>query len=434
MWIVNAGIIAAIAWLGALIGYVIYVEAPFYYIVMMAVLLGVLGFSLLLRRKYRIRLVLVLASFGMTFYAVEAFLTVAAGTDLDTRTGYQVAIDLKSGGVDAFRVVGAFSWKLGRPLVVNGEEIYQLSGIANRTTVFCNESGEYMIYDSDEHGFNNPTGIWGKNRLDIVTIGDSFIHGYCVKSEENVASLLRVVHEATLNLGIAGAGPLTELAIVKEYLGDLEPRTILWFYYEGNDLADLTQETTQRDGLRKYLGTDYRQEILMKQNAIDAVLSQFMDGEMAKLERGFQKRRVPAFFTLRRLRAKIAKLNVEPPDCRAINEDALSLFEQILADAKGYIAQWGGNMYLVYLPEWERYVDIESCTEQYFDDKRVQPFDAILSIAQQVGVPMIDITEAFSAHGAPLSLWETRRMPVGHYNAAGYEVVANEVLKSVNLK
>ena len=35
-------------------------------------------------------------------------------------------------------------------------ELLPLSGISNATTVLCNESGEYSIYQSDRYGFNNP--------------------------------------------------------------------------------------------------------------------------------------------------------------------------------------------------------------------------------------------------------------------------------------
>lgn len=36
-----------------------------------------------------------------------------------------------------------------------------LGGIANATTILGNEIGTRILYESKEHGFNNPRGIWG---------------------------------------------------------------------------------------------------------------------------------------------------------------------------------------------------------------------------------------------------------------------------------
>jgi hypothetical protein len=44
-------------------------------------------------------------------------------------------------------------------ITINGTETLPLGGIANSTTVSCNDGGEFVIYESDEHGFHNPKGI-----------------------------------------------------------------------------------------------------------------------------------------------------------------------------------------------------------------------------------------------------------------------------------
>ena len=43
------------------------------------------------------------------------------------------------------------------------EKIYPLSSISNAITVFDNESGYFPIIETDEHGFNNPKGLYKKN-------------------------------------------------------------------------------------------------------------------------------------------------------------------------------------------------------------------------------------------------------------------------------
>ena len=53
---------------------------------------------------------------------------------------------------------------LNPEIAVDGAEVLPLSGISNRVTVLCNESGKYAIYDSDQRGFHNPKTEYG-NRV-----------------------------------------------------------------------------------------------------------------------------------------------------------------------------------------------------------------------------------------------------------------------------
>jgi hypothetical protein len=85
-----------------------------------------------------------------------------------------------------------------------------LACISNVTTVFCNESGEYIIYRSDDHGFHNSSGLWDKEQADIVALGDSYAHGACVPSEQGFVSVIRSRYPATVNLGVNGDGPQVE--------------------------------------------------------------------------------------------------------------------------------------------------------------------------------------------------------------------------------
>src|SRR5262249_1090715 len=169
--------------------------------------------------------------------------------DFDTRTKLDLIRDLESHNIRAIPAI-APGFLLKRQgdgteksmVKINGVERLPLGGIANTVTVFCNEDGKYVIYESDEHGFHTPKGIWNAGHLDIAAVGDSFVQGYCVPSDQNFVSLIRKHYPATLNLGELGNGPLAELATLKEYLPSLRPKAVLWVYFEGNDLDDLARE------------------------------------------------------------------------------------------------------------------------------------------------------------------------------------------------
>ena len=100
----------------------------------------------------------------------------------------------------------------------------------------------------------------------------------------------------------------------------------------------------------------------------------------------------------------------------------LDLLRDILSAAKVQAGAWGGKLYFVYLPSWQRYaqrpvIEVKARTHT-------------LSLVGTLGIPMIDATAAFQAHGDPLSLFPFRGP--GHYNEAGHRVVAETVLKVIS--
>jgi len=96
--------------------------------------------------------------------------------------------------------------------------IFPISGIANRLTIHCKEQLNYSIYKSDRFGFNNPDKVWDDNNIDILLIGDSFVHGSCVNEKDTISGKIRDISNMNvINLGMGGSGPLIELASLKEY-------------------------------------------------------------------------------------------------------------------------------------------------------------------------------------------------------------------------
>src|SRR5574338_1128152 len=148
----------------------------------------------------------------------------SVNASFDTRTRLEVVLDLRKQGIRAFPDVfpAVLFQSNGKRVITslfstgNGEFL-PLASISNVTTVFCNESGKYIIYQSDEHGFHNPPGLWKKGEVDIVALGDSYAHGACVPSDQGFVSLIRSEFPATVNLGVNGDGPLAMLATLKEY-------------------------------------------------------------------------------------------------------------------------------------------------------------------------------------------------------------------------
>jgi hypothetical protein len=377
------------------------------------------------------------------------------GLDFDTRSKREVVEDLRRSGVDAVPslfpqglVARQSDGTLKSLININGAEILPLAGISNKLAVVCNEGGQFVSHRSDRHGFNNPPQVWDLATVDVVAVGDSFAQVWCVPNEKHLVSLIRDRYPATLNLGMEGNGPLTVLATIKEYAQTVKPKVVLWFYCEGNDLADLDAE--QRTPiLMRYLLSGFSQQLSARQAEIDHSLTEFMEtaGEgnnevLVKLRQMRQllsdTEQVPrlagGIARLTQMRQRLglvdgmrnesfvpAGFNPEERDHRMA--PLIDLLQRILSEARSTVGEWGGTLYFVYLPTWHRYAPGMAGNPDR---------DAVLKAAGQVGLPIIDIHEIFAAESDPLNLFPLRLQ--GHYTEEGNRFVAETVLRSVSLE
>lgn len=368
-----------------------------------------------------------------------AALAVRAGHPIDSRTPAQVIAEMRAGGVEAERIITATNQLfLDRPdgsvesaVRIDGHEVVPLGGVANQRTLLCNENGTWIDFQSDRHGFNNSDDLWRAPALDVAALGDSFTQGYCVPRDKNFVDLIRQRRPATLNLGISGDGPLMELATLEEFLPDLTPRTVLWFYFEGNDLTDL--QTERRNAvLRRYLVDGFSQRELARQADIDqAMLAEVprliaLDAETRQKRLAARDWGLLRFAKLTRVRDLISPIVATDAAAQRTGADLdsanMEVFRTIMTRARDRVATWRGSIYFVYLPEWSRYADYSSWG--------IRQRDKVLSVVGKLGIPIIDLDAAFRATGDPLSLFPFRQ--VGHYTEAGHRVVAQEVLRRLS--
>jgi hypothetical protein len=89
----------------------------------------------------------------------------------------------------------------------------------------------------DHNGFRNKTDL---KSAEIAVIGDSFVEGLTVSYEQLATSLLANLQgKVVANLGQSTYGPQQELVVLKRYGLPLQPRTVVWMFFEGNDLEDV---------------------------------------------------------------------------------------------------------------------------------------------------------------------------------------------------
>ena len=375
--------------------------------------------------EFRVTLAMTLLSIAVAAYGAEAYIRELPrlrvrwaarrfGIPYDARSQIEVVRDLRAEEKDAWPA--AFPAWEGLPAEQEG--LLPLGGISTATTVFCNEMGQYVVYFSDEHGFHNPQGIWSSPRLDLAVLGDSFVQGACVPSEQNFVALLRAEHPATLNLGMVGNGPLLELAGLREFLVDLKPGTVLWVFTEGNDVPfDLDREKGF-PLLTAYLQPGHRQGLQGRQAEIDRLLRRLIDREYIARQRATIAPEVPSrFLQLWSLRQALG-LHVGDPGMNGALVD-LSLFRRILQEAQVATQSWGGRFIFVYLPAEARYFD--AGYRRGYDRLREQ----VLGVLLDLRIPFIDLHPPIVRHPNIAELYAQRGK---HFSPAGNRLVAETIL------
>ncbi len=230
-----------------------------YYIISLTLIVSSVA-SFFVSKELKVNIGIVLISTIIGLYLVDGYLFTKTlqfniwrkGKDFDTRKRHEVYLELKKENKDiSITTHPAILIRINRNNINDSNHILlPLSGISNKKTIFCNENGYYSIYQSDRHGFNNPDTEWDKSQIEYLLIGYSFTHGACVNEENTISGNIRkMIKEkeekgGVLNLGYSNNGPLLELATLREYLPHINPKKVLWIYFEKNDLFDLNYELT----------------------------------------------------------------------------------------------------------------------------------------------------------------------------------------------
>ena len=88
----------------------------------------------------------------------------------------------------------------------------------------------------DSRGFRNDHEI---EQAPVVVVGDSFVEAGLVPYSALLSTRLgRLLDAEVANLGQGAYGPQQELVVLRRYGLPLNPKIVLWFFFEGNDLVD----------------------------------------------------------------------------------------------------------------------------------------------------------------------------------------------------
>jgi hypothetical protein len=394
---------------------------------------AVLALGLRAPARLRSNLALGAAAGVAGLYLCEALLVLGAPEWRERRAKLRRIESLRAAGIDAYPGVAPIHFMRARAaafegaesVLVDGVPTLPLSGIAHRRTVACREAGDWLEYDSDEHGFHNPPGSW-QAPVHLAFLGDSFVHGNCVPSQLNLVGWARRRVPATLNLGMAGSGPLAMLAALREYLPRVRPRTVVWCHFGGNDLLDLRAES-EHPILRRYLEPGFTQDLDRRRAATDGALRGYTErSAMPALEHGAAPR--VAWARAARLGALRSRLGLAfaDPYGLAASEDEYRLFARVLAEARRATEGWGGRLVFAYLPAWP--ATPRQLGEAEYARAKAAMGERARGVVASLGIPLVDVERRFEAEPDPRALYAC---PGCHYSASGYELAARTILDAL---
>jgi hypothetical protein len=337
----------------------------------------------------------------------------SAPIDFRTREQFLTAVRRHHpDAVSAVKLAPAFD---SHPVADGG--MIPLGGVANAYTVLCNQTGNFVTYESDEHGFRNPRGIWNSGSADVAVVGQSLAQGYCVRDGAGFVDLLRRRYPRLLNLGFSGGTPLFQLAAIREYLPAERPRLVLWAFSEWIDLHDYRSHPRPA-ALARYLDDSYSQHLAERQPAVDDLVRRAVDEYERPQPPGVMSAGERAGAVLKLWSVRQA-LNPETDEDRV--ESLFAALAEALPVAQREVKAWGGELCVVYLPSWVRY--------EHRHDQMQSERERVLRMVRALNIPLFDAEPAFDEQADPLSLFPFRTF--GHYNEHGHALVAEALLDAL---
>ncbi len=404
----------------------------FYYIASVSILLFSI-ITIFLSQKTKTYLIIIFLSLAFSFYLFEAYLIIndstlrkakiykkKTGNIYDKRSKLEIYNDLKKNDKEISVTIFPF-----KHLNKSNSNFIPLSGKSNSKTIFCNENGYYAIYKSDRYGFNNPDEEWDKTVIEYLLVGDSFVHGACVNRPNDISSKLRnISNKSVISLGYGSNGPILEYASLREFFPN-RVKNVLWFYYEGNDVKNLSDEL-RNIFLRKYIkNINFSQNLKKKQSLVDNLSEKIINLERKEAAKKAKissdlKYKIYSYLKLNKLRSNLNILlpsKRRPPTQNKIKPE----FKEILKLAKELTEKKGSNFYFIYLPTYKRYKKIDNNDVNY---------NKVKSVMNELKIPFIDIHKVFDKEKNPIKLFPFEMY--GHYTVEGNEIIAQEVFEFIN--
>ena len=442
-----------------------YHMAQAYFFIFLSVLVFALNF---LNKSIQLYFNIIFFSFIFSLFMLEGYFFYTSKTKLVIPDKEQLANTNASLQME-IKKKGGYIWNF-----VEKDDLMSFSGISNSKIIFCNEDNFYSTYTSDRYGLNNPDYVWDEQKLDIVLIGDSFVHGACVNEGDDITSnIRRLTNLNAINLGWPRTGPLSQYGSYLEYI-EKKPKYLFWVFFGTNDVVDLKREL-KNITLAKYISnSNFRQNLKNKRDEINLILKEnhnlFMQTNF-KLYKINKFKNFINYMKLYKTRQfllyKISEIININKKSSAQNKEVCTAWVNIntkknktLSDYDGEIIQereldkyiWnnkkcineGLNEYFNILSKMKKITDKNDTKlvliyftrpENGFSKKAsslLEMKEAIFKRMEQNNIDVIDIDNAINENFPIPSVLYPKHHPGYHYNKLGYRFIGEKIVEFIN--
>ncbi len=363
---------------------------------------------LLFKNETRIKILTIFYSTFLSFFLIETYLTVINSSKFNLNNYEKRSLYNNMKKSDPNVTVAML------PININ-DELYTLSGISLKKTIYCKEHDYFSIFNSDRYGFNNPDTVWDQNKIEYLLVGDSFTLGSCVKEKNTIAGNLRKNDNTNfiINLGYSGNGPLLEYASLREYLPLMNVDKIFWIFYEGNDLLELKGELKNKILIKYIDDSNFSQKLWNRQKYIDNYLNGIINKNLDDTSSYIQKNKFIKFKNF----LKLYYLRLYFLES-FFNELPYADFEKILKLTKKLAIQNNSELYFVYIPTFEN-------LNNKFFNRYDKIYENIIKIVDDAKIKKIDLYKEFLSLKNPKEIYPFK--DDGHLNERGYNIIANKI-------
>lgn len=313
-------------------------------------------------------------------------------------------------------------------------------GPINKLSLDSDEDGIMGLVINDKYGFKNDNKNY-ENAIDVMIIGDSFAEGVPFGNKDDVSGLINLNSDYnSINYGISGAGPLNSLGVLREYGKNFKPRNIFYFFYEGNDIKDLSDE--KKSYLVKYLNRSFNQDLFNSETELQSFLNSYEKlffknlPNIIELEntnkKNLNSRSVIKLSFIENLQDilefKKLKQILIPKDAYFNKNKKLDYasFEKVIIEMQHEVDKWDGKLTLIYLPSWTRYDRIFSIAHKIIKKK-------IKNITLKNNVTFIDMDRVFKKNLIN-DIYLFNSAKYGHYTKRGYKKIADTIIEKLEAK
>jgi len=280
----------------------------------------------------------------------------------------------------------------------------------------------------DGNGFRNDHEI---TAAPVIVLGDSFLEAALVPQDALLTTQMsRLLQSEVANLGQSGYGPQQELIVLRRYGLPLQPKVVVWLFFEGNDLLDVPRyDRLMRDWDIYMKETHGFKERSFTRNVLSALTYLTAPSRTRGTADTDEARRRSCRFTGSRseegktIYFAYAGTPLSPEDLTS-----LATVQKVLLDAQRLAADNGAHLLLAFTPtKFRVYRDFcEFPADAY--GRIWQPNDLPARLeewAAAQGIAYLDLTASLQEAAAQGEL--VYFPDDGHWNATGHEVVAEAV-------